>query len=84
MVRNEKFDVLDRNNMDVILKEQQFQQTGCTESSCAVEVGKIFNTQYMNYGAAVFISGDGQSMLAGASGVDVPAAQAGRAYVYKE
>lgn len=55
------FDVLDRNNMNEVLKEQQFQASGCTESACAVKIGKILNMEYMIYGsvsklgAAIFI-----------------------------
>ncbi|MBI4976981.1 MAG: hypothetical protein HZC28_05830 [Spirochaetes bacterium] len=53
LVRCGAFDVLDRKNMDAVLKEQAFQQTGCTESSCAVQVGKLLNMQYMIYGKIV-------------------------------
>lgn len=31
--------------------EQQFQQTGCTESACAVKLGKLLNMQKMIYGS---------------------------------
>ncbi|MEK6794250.1 MAG: CsgG/HfaB family protein [Spirochaetota bacterium] len=47
LVTTDFFTVVDRANMDKILKEQEFQQTGCTESSCAVELGRILNMQYM-------------------------------------
>ena len=46
-----KFVVLDRANMDKILKEQAFQKTGCTTTECAVEVGKILNVQEMVVGS---------------------------------
>ncbi len=45
------FDVLDRNNMNAILAEQEFQQSGCTEASCAVQIGKLLNMEYMLYGS---------------------------------
>ncbi len=38
-----RFIVVERSQMDVILKEQGFQQTGCTDSSCAVEIGKLLS-----------------------------------------
>ncbi|MBI4979545.1 MAG: PEGA domain-containing protein [Spirochaetes bacterium] len=50
LVASGKFDVLDRNNMDSVLKEQAFQQTGCTETACAVQIGKVLNMEYMLYG----------------------------------
>ncbi|MBI4976010.1 MAG: PEGA domain-containing protein [Spirochaetes bacterium] len=50
LVASERFDVLDRNNMENILKEQALQQTGCTESACAVKIGRVLNMQYMFYG----------------------------------
>lgn len=51
VVNSGMFEVLDRNNMDTILKEQEFQQTGCTDSDCAVQVGRLLNMQFMFYGS---------------------------------
>lgn len=50
MLRNDlftlgKYGVVERSSIDKILKEQAFQQTGCTTTECAVEVGKILNVQ---------------------------------------
>ncbi|MBI4979258.1 MAG: PEGA domain-containing protein [Spirochaetes bacterium] len=50
VVRSGKYDVIDRNNMDQILQEQAFQQTGCTETACAVKIGKMLNMEVMVYG----------------------------------
>jgi len=36
-----KYEVIDRGNMDKIMKEQAFQMTGCTSKECAVEVGQV-------------------------------------------
>lgn len=36
-----KYEVIDRSNMDKILKEQSFQMTGCTTKDCAVEAGQM-------------------------------------------
>jgi len=46
-----RFITVDKKNMDKILKEQAFQQTGCTSSECAVEVGKILNVNIMATGS---------------------------------
>ncbi|MBI5805912.1 hypothetical protein HZA73_07690 [candidate division TA06 bacterium] len=42
------FDVLERDKMDEILKEQGFQQTGaCDETACLVEAGRMLPVQKM-------------------------------------
>ncbi|MCB4791788.1 MAG: PorV/PorQ family protein [Elusimicrobia bacterium] len=43
MVKRNVFNVLERSNMDMILSEQKFQNSGCTEQACAVTLGKILN-----------------------------------------
>jgi len=45
LVKIGKYRVVDRQNMALILAEQGFQQTGCTTSECAVEMGKILNVE---------------------------------------
>ncbi|MDO9513714.1 MAG: PorV/PorQ family protein [Elusimicrobiota bacterium] len=45
------FDVVDRDNMDKILAEQGFQQTGCTTEDCAVQMGKLLNVHYIAIGS---------------------------------
>ena len=45
------FSVVDRNNMDKILAEQGFQQTGCTTEDCAVQMGKLLNVHYIAIGS---------------------------------
>jgi len=44
------FTVVERNQMDDILKEQGFQQTGCTDASCAVQIGKLLSANKMLIG----------------------------------
>lgn len=39
--------LVDRGAMEEVLKEQGFQQTGCTSDECIVEVGKLLGVQYM-------------------------------------
>ena len=38
-----KFNVIERDRVDLILKEQGFQQSGCTETECLVQIGKMIN-----------------------------------------
>jgi TRAP-type transport system periplasmic protein len=39
------FTVVERNQMDNILKEQGFQQTGCTDQECAVQLGRLMSAK---------------------------------------
>ncbi len=43
LVSSDEFTVIERNEMNEILKEQGFQQTGCTSDACAVEIGRLLN-----------------------------------------
>jgi len=43
--------VIEKSNMDKILAEQAFQQTGCTSEECAVKIGKLLNVQAMVVGS---------------------------------
>lgn len=45
LVNTGRFTVIERAEMDEILKEQAFQQTGCTTDACAVEIGKLLNVR---------------------------------------
>jgi len=47
LVKEDIYEVLDRNNMDNIFKEMEFQQTGCTDQSCVIEIGKMLNAEYV-------------------------------------
>jgi hypothetical protein len=51
LVNTAAFVVLDRGKMESILKEQGFQQTGCTITECAVRAGRILNVQKMVAGS---------------------------------
>jgi hypothetical protein len=42
--------VVDKSNMDRVLSEQAFQQTGCTSQECAVKLGKLLNVRCMVVG----------------------------------
>ena len=43
LFKTKLFLVIERQQMDTILKEQGFQQMGCTETECAVQVGKLLS-----------------------------------------
>jgi hypothetical protein len=45
LIDSDRFLVVERNQMNVILKEQGLQQTGCTDSSCAVQIGKLLSAR---------------------------------------
>ena len=51
LFKTSRFDVLERGEMTAILKEQAFQQTGCTSTECIVEAGKLLNVQLMAGGS---------------------------------
>jgi TolB-like protein len=51
LVNTNVFTVVDRSKMEEILQEQGFQQTGCTSTECAVEVGRLLNVQKMVSGS---------------------------------
>jgi len=46
-----KFRVIDRNNMDRVLKEQGQQLSDCSSSECAVQVGRLLGVQRMVTGS---------------------------------
>ena len=39
--QSDKYEVIDRGNMNKILKEQKFQMSGCVAQECKVEAGQI-------------------------------------------
>ena len=45
MINTGKYIVIERNQMNIILKEQGLQQTGCTDENCAVQVGKLLSAK---------------------------------------
>lgn len=45
LVNLNAFIVLDRSTMEELLQEQGLQQTGCTRTECAVQVGRVLNVQ---------------------------------------
>jgi len=45
------FQVVERTEMEKILKEQSFQMAGCTETSCAVEAGRLLSAKKILVGS---------------------------------
>ncbi len=50
MINTGSFIIIERTSMDSILKEQAFQQAGCTEDSCAVTIGRLLSARKMLIG----------------------------------
>ncbi len=50
-----KFNVIERSRMDEILKEQGFQQAGCANSACAVEVGRLIGVEMIIIGNVDYV-----------------------------
>ncbi len=63
LISSGKYTVIERAQMAEILKEQEFQMTGCTDVSCAVKVGKLLSARkilvgtVMQMGVKIIISG---------------------------
>ena len=51
LVNTGKFDFVTRENMEQILKEQQFQLSGCTSQECIVQVGQLLGVRKMFTGS---------------------------------
>ena len=51
IVQKKRFRVVERAQMETVLKEQGFQQSGCTSEACAVEAGQLLGVRYMVVGS---------------------------------
>ena len=51
LVNTGKIDIVTRENMDQILKEQKFQLSGCTSQECIIEAGKLMGVRKMFTGS---------------------------------
>ena len=56
LFKSHQFVVLERQKMEEILKEQGFQQTGCTTNECLVEMGKLLNVRLMIGGSVTKVN----------------------------
>ncbi len=57
MINTGRFTVIERAQMNNILKEQGFQRTGCTDVSCAVEIGKLLSAKKILIGTVMKMGG---------------------------
>ena len=46
-----RFKVIERESIDLLLREQGFQQSGCTTTQCLIEIGKIINVKMIVTGS---------------------------------
>jgi hypothetical protein len=51
LIDTDMFVVVERSQMEEILREQGFQQTGCTGSECAVQIGQVLGVNRMVAGS---------------------------------
>src|SRR4030042_5339882 len=51
LFNTDRFNVIERSKMDEILKEQGFQQTGCFNTECAIEAGKLIGVNKIVVGS---------------------------------
>ncbi|PKL35968.1 MAG: hypothetical protein CVV44_17220 [Spirochaetae bacterium HGW-Spirochaetae-1] len=51
LYKTNAFDILERNRIETILREQGFEQTGCTDTGCAVELGKMLSVDMVVLGS---------------------------------
>jgi len=68
LVKSGKYNVIDRQNMDKIMAEHAFQQTGCTDQECAVKLGRLLNVHRLIVGSLGKLIG---SYVVNISAVDV-------------
>jgi len=62
------FNIVERSNISKMLKEKEYQQTGCTDQECAVELGKELNATHILVGS---IMQQGYSKIINARLVDL-------------
>jgi len=72
IVKSGRYEVLERNEITNILKEQGFQQTGCVSDKCAVEIGQVIGATHMIVGSVGQV---GKTYLLTARIVDVATAR---------
>jgi len=51
MITLEVYQVVERSEMKRLLDEQKFQYSGCVDTKCAVEIGKMIGAKYMVVGS---------------------------------
>lgn len=77
LLRTNRFQLVDRARIDDVLKEQAFQQTGCTSTECAVQVGKVLGVRKLVTGKITKL--DETHWVVSAALIDVESAETLRA-----
>jgi len=77
LLRTNRFQLVDRDRIDAVLKEQAFQQTGCTSTECAVQVGKVLGVRKLITGKVTKL--DETHWVVSAALIDVESAETLRA-----
>jgi TolB-like protein len=72
LVLSNIYDVVDRKNIEALMAEMEFQLSGCTDSSCAVQIGQILSLDYMMYGS---INKLGETYIINVNMINVATAQ---------
>ena len=57
LMKTKRFDVMERNEMTIILQEQEFQKTDCVDQSCAVEAGRLIAVRKIVTGTVAKVGG---------------------------
>lgn len=47
IVKTDIYTVVERGEMEAVLREQGFQQSGCTDASCAIQAGQLLNVNFI-------------------------------------
>lgn len=58
IVGTKLFTIVERTQIDQILKEQEFQMTGCTDQNCAVQIGMLLSANMILIGEVTKVSGE--------------------------
>lgn len=72
LIKTGKYTVLERSQMNEVLKEQGFQQSGCTSEECVIEMGQMVGVQQMVAGS---IGKVGRTYLVSLRMIDVETAK---------
>ncbi|MCB1175128.1 MAG: hypothetical protein KDK39_16255 [Leptospiraceae bacterium] len=72
MVASQQFTVIERSAINTILLEQAFQQSGCTDTSCAVKIGRLLAANTLMFGKVTKID---ERLVISAQVVNVEAGQ---------
>jgi len=76
LINTQKFDIVTRENMEDILKEQKLQLSGCTSNECIVQAGQLLGVRKMFAGVITKI---GATYVVTLKIIDVQSGKIGRA-----